>query len=41
MPTWIQIAVAALVVVDLIATKLHWTKTKEIAEKVETLLGSK
>jgi hypothetical protein len=41
MPTWMQIVTAVLVVVDLVATKFHWTKTKEIADKVETLLGSK
>ena len=37
MRTWMQIATAVFVVVDLVATKFHWTKTKALIEKVEAL----
>jgi hypothetical protein len=38
MDNWyVQLAIAILVVVSLIAHKLHWTKTAELADKVKDL----
>ena len=38
MDNWyVQLAIAILVVVSLIAHKLHWTKTADLADKVKDL----
>lgn len=41
MQTWIPIAVAALVVVDLVAKKYHWTKVASLVERLENLAQGK
>lgn len=41
MSTWLPIITAALVLADLVATKLHMTKTKALIEKVEALAQGK
>ena len=41
MSTWMPIITAALVLLDLVATKLHWNKTAALVEKVEALAQGK
>lgn len=41
MDTWTAIALAALVLVDAIFHKLHWSRASAVADKVKDLAGAK